>query len=97
LQLCLWVWPSSAAREEVKRAGTKILRGELGRLVRLASRLLNGELKREKTFRRKARSQQGQEDKEIVIMSALTSCMGPMVTTLSPTLDARRCPLSMFK
>lgn len=73
----------------------RLVRGEEGRLVRLASRLLNGELKRGKTFRRAARS--GQEDKETVDMSVLTSCMGPMVTTLSPTLDAKRCPLLTFK
>jgi len=83
------------AREEVRRGEAKILKGELGRLVRLVARLLSGELKRGKTFRKRAR--RGQEGKGTVNMSALTFCMGPMVTTLSPTLDAKRCPLSTFK
>ena len=72
------------AREEVRRGEAKMLRGELGRLVRwlellcqvvvgnisfedrLVARLLNGELKRGKTFRRKAR--RGQEGKGTVSM-----------------------------
>jgi len=86
------------ASEEVMRAEGKILRGEAGRLVRLARRLLNGELRRGKTSRRRARrARRGHEDKEKVNMSVLTSCMGPMATTLSPTLDVKRCPLSTFK
>jgi len=83
------------AREEVRRGEAKMLRGELGRLVRLVARLLNGELKRGKTFRKKAR--RGRVSKGTVNMSVLTSCMGHMGTTLSPTLDAKRCPLSTFK
>jgi len=75
-------------------------RGELDRLVRLLKGRQAWELKRGKSFRRKARRGhwlQDQEDKEAVNMSVLTSCMGPMVTTLSPTLDAKRCPLLTFK
>jgi len=83
------------AREEVRRGEAKILKGELGRLVRLVARLLSGELKRGKTFRKKAK--RGQEGKGTVNMSVLTFSMGPMVTTLSPTLDAKRCPLLTFK
>jgi len=83
------------AREEVRRGEAKMLRGKQGRMVRLVARLLSEELKRGKTFRKKAR--RGQESKGIVTMSVLMSCMGHMDTTLSPTLDAKRCPLSTFK
>ena len=71
------------AREEERRAEAKMVRGEVerldrwqvvinisieGRLARLLkARLPSGELKRGKSFRRKAR--RGQEDKEAVNMS----------------------------
>jgi len=84
------------AREEERRAEAKMVRGEVERMDRLLkARLPSGELKRGKSFRRKAR--RDQEDKEAVNMSALTSCMDLMVTTLSPIPAAKRYPQLTFK
>lgn len=86
-------------RGELVRLELELELVRLGRLLK--ARLLSGELKRGKSFRRKARrgrrAQEDKDDKEAVTKSVLTSCMGPMVTTLSPTLDAKRCPLLTLK